>query len=138
MTDADLLLDTAFTRADLARLRWLTRDCALLAGLCAQRREDFVLAAHELFANAIMHGGGGGHVQVFRAAGELRCLVRDRGPGIGADAVDGCGLRVVRAFADRLEICANAVGTVVTITMTAPGTAHGEVQAGRAGPAWTP
>jgi serine/threonine-protein kinase RsbW len=124
MTRSGLLLDTAFTRADLS----------------AQRREDFVLATHELLANAIVHGGGGGHVQVFRAGGELRCLVRDRGPGISADAVDGCGLRVVRACTDRLEICATGAGTAVTITITitAPGNAHGEVQAGRSGPAWTP
>jgi anti-sigma regulatory factor (Ser/Thr protein kinase) len=102
-----------------------------VAGLDGERGGEFVLVAHELIANAIEHGGGRGQVQVFCADGELRCRVRDHGPGLRPDAVPaqlsglaiatagegGCGLWIVRELADWLHIGANGAGAIVTAAM---------------------
>jgi anti-sigma regulatory factor (Ser/Thr protein kinase) len=119
---AEQLLDKAFGLADLPVLRAALRDCAIAAGLGDQRREEFVLAAHELLANAIVHGGGSGQLRVSRADDELRCQVRDRGPGLTAVNRDGAGLRIVRALVDRLDVNGNRTGADVTMIMRAPPT----------------
>jgi anti-sigma regulatory factor (Ser/Thr protein kinase) len=135
MTGSDrgeLLLDKEFTLADVVKLRSLVADCAALAGMPRERAREFVLVAHELIANALEHGGGRGQIQVFRADGELRCLVHDRGPGFTLDLIPsqppgladrddgegGCGLLIVRELADRMNIEVNGVGTIVTAVMT--------------------
>lgn len=118
MTDPGLVLDKTFALADLPVLRAILGDCAIAAGMVAARGEEFVLAAHELAANAIEHGGGSGQLRVFHANGELRCQVRDRGPGLTVGSRDGSGLRIVRAVADRLDIGSNGTGADVTMIMS--------------------
>jgi len=71
------LLDVAFGWADFAKLRRLvSRQCAD-AGLTRPRLDDFVLAVHEIAANAIVHAGAGGRLILRRAANGLRCVVAD-------------------------------------------------------------
>jgi serine/threonine-protein kinase RsbW len=118
MKGPEQLLDKAFALADLPVLRAILRDCAIAAGLGDERREEFVLAAHELLANAIVHGGGSGQVRVTRANGELRCQVRDRGPGLTEASVDGAGLRIVRGLVDRLDVSGDQTGADVTMIMS--------------------
>src|SRR4249920_3485883 len=74
------LLDVVFGWADFARLRrQVAKQCAD-AGLTGTRLDDFVLAVHEIAANAIVHAGAGGRLILRRAASGLRCLVADTIP----------------------------------------------------------
>jgi anti-sigma regulatory factor (Ser/Thr protein kinase) len=138
------LLDIVFGWADFARLRRLvSRQCAD-AGLTGTRLDDFVLAVHEIAANAIVHAGAGGRLILRRAANGLRCLVADtaavseasqvscpaprRGelpePGtdladrtepIGADS--GRGLWLAATLADELSITSGPDSTIVSLYM---------------------
>src|SRR5690348_9776485 len=75
------LLDVVFGWADSARLRRLvSRQCAD-ARLTGARLDDFVLAVHEIAANAIVHAGAGGRLVLRRAAHGLRCVVADTAAG---------------------------------------------------------
>lgn len=116
MVTGAALLQMRFTVADLARLRARVGDIAVLAGLGERRCEEFVLAAYELASNAILHGGGGGHLQLSRADGFLRCQVSDDGPGFArAAAASGRGLRLAQELTDRIEVNSEAGGAVITV-----------------------
>ena len=51
------LLDVVFGWTDFAKLRRLVTKHCLAAGLTGARLDDFVLAVHEISANAIIHAG---------------------------------------------------------------------------------
>jgi len=119
MTSTRTLLDRTFGLPDLPALRAALGDCAIASGLPRQRGEEFVLAAYELLAHAIEHGGGG-QVRVHRAGGQLRCQVRDCGPALPAGTMNGCGLGVARALADQLDITRHCDGTTTTMAMNIP------------------
>jgi serine/threonine-protein kinase RsbW len=119
MTGTRTLLDRTFGLPDLPALRAVLGDCAIASGLPGQRVEEFVLAAYELLAHAIEHGGGG-QVQVHRTAGQLRCQVRDCGPARPAGPADWCGLSVARALADQLDVTRHCDGATTTMTMNIP------------------
>ena len=138
------LLDVAFGWADFAKLRRLvSRQCAD-AGLTGPRLDDFVLAVHEIAANAIVHAGAGGRLILRRAATGLRCLVADTipkgavscpaprsadmretaaaaaavtepGAPIGADS--GRGLWLAATLADELSITSGPDSTIVSLYM---------------------
>jgi hypothetical protein len=55
------------------------------------RAADVVIAVHELAANAVRHGAGGGLLTMRVQAGRLRCRVSDTGP----ERIDGNALRTV-------------------------------------------
>ena len=74
------LLDIVFGGADFAKLRRLVAGQCAAAGLTGPRLDDFVLAAHEIAANAIVHAGAGGRLVLRRVASGLRCLVADTIP----------------------------------------------------------
>jgi anti-sigma regulatory factor (Ser/Thr protein kinase) len=80
------LLDIVFGWADFTRLRRLVAGQCAAAGLTGSRLDDFVLAVHEIAANAIMHAGAGGRLILRRAANGLRCLIADHAPCDGEDA----------------------------------------------------
>jgi anti-sigma regulatory factor (Ser/Thr protein kinase) len=71
------LLDTVFGWSDLGQLRRLVAARCAAAGLSGPQVEDFVLAIHEIAANAIMHAGTGGRVILRRTGAGLRCLITD-------------------------------------------------------------
>ena len=130
------LLDVAFGWADFAKLRRLvSRQCAD-AGLTGTRLDDFVLAMHEIAANAIVHAGaGGGRLILRRAANGLRCVVADTAAEsmapcpaprreelpepadctepIGADS--GRGLWLAATLADELSIISGPDSTIVSL-----------------------
>src|SRR5580700_60749 len=109
------LLDVVFGWADFARLRRQVAAQCADAGLTGTRLDDFVLAVHEIAANAIVHAGAGGRLILRRAASGLRCPAPRSGdaremaaaatePGelIGADC--GRGLWLAATLADELSI----------------------------------
>jgi anti-sigma regulatory factor (Ser/Thr protein kinase) len=87
------LLDVVFGWADFTRLRRLVAGQCAAAGLSGSRLDDFVLAVHEIAANAIVHAGAGGRLILQRAANGLRCLIADHAP-YGADDPGAPGCRV--------------------------------------------
>ena len=78
------LLDIVFGWSDLGQLRRLVAGRCAAAGLAAGQVDDFVLAIHEIAANAIMHAGTGGRLILRRTAAGLRCLIADTAPVIPA------------------------------------------------------
>src|SRR5579862_9371043 len=74
------LLDIGFGWADFTRLRRLVAGQCAAAGLTGSRLDDFVLAVHEISANAIVHAGAGGRLILRSAANGLRCLIEDHAP----------------------------------------------------------
>jgi anti-sigma regulatory factor (Ser/Thr protein kinase) len=138
------LLDIVFGWADFAKLRRLVAGQCAAAGLTGTRLDDFVLAVHEIAANAIVHAGAGGRLVLQRVADGLRCLVADtipknatscpaprigdirhlaggpREPGepgepIGADS--GRGLWLAATLADELSITSGPDSTIVSLYM---------------------
>jgi len=76
------LLDTIFSWSDLGQLRRLVATRCAAAGLSGPQVDDFVLAIHEIAANAIMHAGTGGRLILRRTGAGLRCLITDATPVI--------------------------------------------------------
>jgi anti-sigma regulatory factor (Ser/Thr protein kinase) len=76
------LLDTVFAWSDLGQLRRLVAARCAAAGLSGPQVDDFVLAIHEIAANAIMHAGAGGRLILRRTGAGLRCLITDTAPVI--------------------------------------------------------
>ena len=90
------LLDVVFGWADFTRLRRLVAGQCAAAGLSGSRLDDFVLAIHEISANAIVHAGAGGRLILRRAANGLRCLIADHA-SYGAEEPGAPGCRIPRA-----------------------------------------
>ena len=125
------LLDVAFGWADFTRLRRQVAGQCATAGLTGSRLDDFVLAVHEIAANAIVHAGGGGRLILRREAGGLRCLVCDHEledpagrvprardgsePREAASAETGRGLWLAAQLADELSITSGPDSTIVSL-----------------------
>ncbi|MGN6634120.1 MAG: anti-sigma factor RsbA family regulatory protein, partial [Oryzihumus sp.] len=115
----------AFGVADLGRLRALVRERAHEVPLGQDRVEDLVLAVHEVSANSVDHGGGGGVLRVWREADRIVCEVRDRGrihdPLVGrrtptGEQGRGRGLWLANQLCDLVQIRSLADGTVVRVS----------------------
>lgn len=102
-----------FGEPDLPKLRDAVGREALRAGLDPGRASDFVLAAHELAANSVVHAGGRGWLRLWTLDDSLICEVRDDGvfedaaagrrrPPLTGDG--GAGLWIVREACDLVEI----------------------------------
>jgi serine/threonine-protein kinase RsbW len=128
------LLDVVFGWADFTRLRRLVAGQCAAAGLSGSRLDDFVLAIHEISANAIVHAGAGGRLILRRAANGLRCLIADHAPcgaeepgrriprardGFEPPEPDGTetgrGLWLAAQLADELRITSGPDSTVVSL-----------------------
>lgn len=124
MSAEPLLPRRAFERADLPALRHLVTAGATRAGLDGTANGAFVQAALEIATNAVVHGGGHGTIELRFAGQELRCEVRDGGPGMPdrADTADGQGLRLAEALTDRLDLSdgPGLRGTTVTLRVRVP------------------
>lgn len=107
------LYELHFSGPDLPRLR---ADVGLLAervGLDPMRVPDFVLSAHELAANSVMHADGNGLLRLWIEDGNLVCEVSDHGTLDDVDAgtrrpdltgKGGAGLWIVRQACDLVQI----------------------------------
>jgi anti-sigma regulatory factor (Ser/Thr protein kinase) len=133
------LLDVVFGWPDVTRLRRQVKSQCAAAGLTGSRLDDFVLAVHEIAANAIVHAGAGGRLILRRAANGLRCLIADRAPcddlatsgaseiprpRNGGDRDDlreavgtetGRGLWLAAQLADELSITSGPDSTIVSL-----------------------
>jgi anti-sigma regulatory factor (Ser/Thr protein kinase) len=116
----------AFEVDTIFEVRRLVEHSARRAGLDRTREEDLVLAAGELAANSIRHGGGRGILRIWRTESALVCEVRDRGhiadplvgrvrPGV--EQLTGRGLWLANAVCDLVQIRSNGQGTAVRLHM---------------------
>ncbi|MBC7292336.1 MAG: ATP-binding protein [Actinotalea sp.] len=113
-----------FERGDLAAVRRTVRACAQRAGLAPDRADDLVLAASELAANSVDHGGGRGSLRTWHREGAVVVEVSDSGrirdPHAGtraphADSEHGRGLWMARRLADRFLLHTGAHGTTARL-----------------------
>ena len=122
-----MALDLAFDAGTLSRLRKAVFDEAAGAGMPNHRAADVVIAVHELAANAVRHGAGGGLLTIRIQAGQLRCRVSDTGPeridgnafrtvttGQPWPVLSGHGLSLVRETADEVTMASGPDGCSVT------------------------
>jgi len=105
-------------------LRHAVASAAARAGLTGERLNDFVVAVNELLTNAVRHGGGTGHVALWRCGASVMCEVSDRGAGLDGtsrpqrpapDVPGGRGLWLAGELTDELEIKSGEQGTAVRI-----------------------
>jgi hypothetical protein len=111
------LLDLPFGRWDLGKLRHLVGAHCADAGMPLRRAEDFVLAVHEIAANAIVHSAGGGRLVLRRSGAGLCCLIASENvPGEttefddGGGSDTGRGLWLAAQLTDELTITAGHPG----------------------------
>jgi anti-sigma regulatory factor (Ser/Thr protein kinase) len=122
------LLEQDFDAGSLYGLRSAVAAHAAAAGLPPGRVYDVVAAAHELAANAVLHGAGHGRLRLRAADGVLACQVTDGGPadsegenpGAGAPwpAEHGHGLWLIGQVASQFTIDRGPAGTTATAVFT--------------------
>ena len=128
--DAAVSLDQAFDAGSLFALRAAVAAHAAAAGLDRYRVYDVTAVAHELAANAVVHGAGHGQLRLWAADGFLYCQVSDDGAARAAGAPDGLdgldgevpwpvqhghGLWLVGEVADQVGIGRGPAGTSATV-----------------------
>ena len=115
-----------FDRTGLFDVRQRVTWAAKSAGLPERAATDLVVAASELAANSIVHGGGSGTLRVWREGGRVLVEVEDRGtiakPLAGRvkpapTQVGGRGLWLANQFCDLVQIRSGAAGTTVRLQM---------------------
>ncbi len=110
-----MVLDEEFDAATLHLLRERAAACWATAGMPGDRAADFMLAVHELAANAVRHGAGAGRLLVDAVPGGLRCQVSDAGVGARSWPVrQGHGLWIVDKVADQVAVSSGPDGFRVT------------------------
>jgi anti-sigma regulatory factor (Ser/Thr protein kinase) len=123
----DILLSEVFDHSRVTELRHGVASCAAGAGLAGERLDDFVVAVNELLTNAVRHGGGGGHISLWRADASVVCEVADHGDGLpearygpperpAPNEPGGRGLWLAAELTDSLELKTGRTGTSVRIS----------------------
>jgi len=153
------VLDQAFDSGTLYALRAAVQAHAGQLGMPEAGTDDLVIAIHELAANAVRHGAGGGRLRMWERAGKLHCQVEDAGlaapdagagPRTGRDNGDGApqtgppganvadswpfsqghGLWLVRLVSDQITVFSGPDGTRATVVFALPGTGPSSAEAG--------
>lgn len=114
---------------DLQRIKDIRDRLAGYATSCGLSGFDqykLLLAATEIMANVIVHGGGHGDIHVARYGDRLRIRVTDQGPGIPRRRVvrprprpgriGSSGLWLARKVCERVDIETGPGGTTVLLT----------------------
>ena len=112
---------------EVRRVRSLVREVAMTAGLGNARIDDLVLAADEVAANSLRHGGGRGVLRVWQQERVLICEVADPGgrfdePLAGrerpdAERASGMGLWIANQVCDLVQVRSTPERTVVRLHM---------------------
>jgi anti-sigma regulatory factor (Ser/Thr protein kinase) len=119
--------ELSFDREGLHELRGLVAEESAGAGLSPQRTTDLVLAASELAANSVRHGGGTGTSRFWREPGTLVVEVADAGrieqPLVGRlrptlTQEGGRGLWMANQVCDLVRIRSGETGTAVCLHMS--------------------
>jgi anti-sigma regulatory factor (Ser/Thr protein kinase) len=117
----------AFIGGELRAVRRFIGDCADDAGLDQDAKVDLVLAANELAANSVRHGGGHGVMRIWPEESELLCEVSDDGwiqeQLVGRERPEldqsrGRGLWVANQVSDLVQIRSGGQGTTVRLHMS--------------------
>jgi anti-sigma regulatory factor (Ser/Thr protein kinase) len=115
---------------DLHDVRSLVAGASASAGLDPRRASDLVVAASELGANSILHGGGRGLVTVWDDGQAIFVEVADAGtitdPEVGSHRPDpsqehGRGLYIANQLCDEVMIDTGSSGTRVRLRMARHG-----------------
>lgn len=114
----------AFGIDDLPRLRRVTAQWAAQAGLPDDRTADFVLAVHEIAANAVLYGSAAARLLLWADEGMVVAEVGDRGrwQPDRPDGRSGMGLPLAHQVCDEVQIRAGPEGTTVLLRMRLDGT----------------
>jgi serine/threonine-protein kinase RsbW len=118
-----------FSLGDLRRVRRVVAEWAAQAGLRDPRADDFVIAVHEIAANAVRYGSPVARLELRVVGAVAQAEVRDSGhwPSGPAGPPDpgrgGMGLPVARRVCDDVAICRRASGSTVILRMHLPGQA---------------
>ena len=123
-----VLLSQAFAAATITTVRRAVAARVATAGLSGDSLEGFVLAVHELVANAVRHGGGAGRIHLRQQGGTLICEISDQGPGAArlpaglpaAHAPGGRGLWLAHHLTGSLHIDTGPTGLSVTVSIHLP------------------
>jgi anti-sigma regulatory factor (Ser/Thr protein kinase) len=120
-------LEQPFDADSLVALRSTVAAHADSLGLDEDAVADLILAVHELAANAVRHGGGGGLLRMWVSYDHVVCEVTDQGDGFTyvADrrshpplgAQGGRGLWIVAQLAAWFDISSSPAGTVATVAI---------------------
>ena len=113
-----------FDRAGLSEVRRRVEKTAGAAGLGARAIADLVLAASELAANSVAHGGGAGTLRTWREGDRLVLDFEDTGwiseplagrlrPSVTQEG--GRGLWLANQLCDLVQIRSSAAGTTVRL-----------------------
>lgn len=118
----------AFDLTGLGEVRHRVAAAAEGAGMDPQGVADLVIAASELAANSVVHGGGSGTLRLWQEDGSLLTEVEDRGrieePLVGRRRPDvsqggGRGLWLANRLCDLVQIRSGAAGTTVRLHLLA-------------------
>jgi anti-sigma regulatory factor (Ser/Thr protein kinase) len=115
---------------DLHDVRALVAAAATAGGVSPSRANDLVVAASELAANSILHGGGRGLASVWGEGGAIFVEVADAGtitdPTVGRVrphpvSEHGRGLYIANQLSDELSIDSTPTGTRIRLRMDVAG-----------------
>ncbi len=119
-----VILEQPFNSSALYLLRATVAAHAGGAGLSPQQTYDVVAAAHELAANAVLHGAGHGQLRLWADQTFLYCQVTDDGPARSGDQPPagaaawprerGHGLWLIDIITDQFSIDHGQAGTTAT------------------------
>lgn len=120
-----MLLSETFDVASMSELRHRVAARVAEAGVTGAVAEDFVLAVHELVANAVRHGGGSGRLDLRRMADVLICEVIDHGAAGGlvpirlseATQPGGRGLWLAHHLTGSLMVTRRADGVTASVSV---------------------
>ncbi|MCX4472481.1 ATP-binding protein [Micromonospora sp. NBC_01655] len=118
------LMSQDFTAATVTEVRHAVEALVSAAGMPEGAGYNFVLAVHELVANAVRHGGGHGHVELRRRDDVLVCEVSDQGAAAGsmqvrlpaADVAGGRGLWLADELTGGLTLNRRPDGMTASVT----------------------
>jgi anti-sigma regulatory factor (Ser/Thr protein kinase) len=121
--------DFKFKAEDLYVMRALVRQFATESGLRAALADELVTAVNEVATNSLRHGGGAGHLRIWREPDRVSCEISDGGrianPLVdrerpAADIRASRGLWLANQLCDLIQIRTLASGTVVRLHMWRP------------------